>query len=119
MQSAPFVKLGHDSADAVPTTHGLAQLHTPETKVQVPGAKKSGLGAMLAAGFEIVSAGVFLAGGGLLTIVVGVGATVVGVTTVVGGVVVEGLFEPFDTVRDLVIEDLVATIECRTTSTLA
>jgi hypothetical protein len=65
--------------------------------VHVPGARKFGLGAMLAAGFDMesVGAGGFETGG-LLMVVVVVGATVVGVTTVVGGgVVVVGLVEPF------------------------
>jgi hypothetical protein len=80
----------------------LAQLQTPEPNVHVPGARKSGLGAMLAAGFEMesVGAGGFV-GGELFSVVVVVGATVVGVTTVVGGgVVVVGLVEPIGFERE-------------------
>jgi hypothetical protein len=85
-------------------THGLAQLQTPDPNVHAPGAKKSGLGAMLADGFEIERAGVLLTGA-LLTVVVVVGATVVGVTTVVGGgVVVVGFGEPFPVERDLCVD---------------
>ena len=86
----------------MPTTQGLAQLHTLEPNVQVPGARKFGLGAILAAGFEMesVGAGGFVTGG-LFSVVVVVGATVVGVTTVVGGgVVVVGFVEPFGFERE-------------------
>jgi hypothetical protein len=63
---------------------------------------KSGLGAMLAEGFEMESAGAFFTG----TVV---GATVVGVTTVVGGgVVVVGLGEPFEFEPDF-FREVVAT----------
>jgi hypothetical protein len=81
----------------------LAQLQTPAPKVHVPGARKFGLGAMLADGFEMESTGAgALVGGGLLIVVVVVGATVVGVTTVVGGgVVVVGLVEPIEFEREL------------------
>jgi hypothetical protein len=59
---------------------------------------------MFADGFEIVEVDAFVTGG-LLTVVVVVGATVVGVTTVVGGgVVVVGLEEPFELVRELLVE---------------
>ena len=83
----------------IPTTHGFAQLQTPEPNVHVPGARKFGLGAMLADGFEIDSAGALVTR--LFIVVVVVGATVVGVTTVVGGgVVVVGLVEPFEFERE-------------------
>jgi glutamate synthase domain-containing protein 3 len=70
--------------------------------VHVPAARKFGLGAMLADGFEIESAGAFVTGG-VLMVVVGVGATVVGVTTVVGGGVVVGP-EPSELERDVCVE---------------
>jgi hypothetical protein len=95
----------------VPTTHGFAQLQTPEAKEQAPGARKFGLGAMLADGFEIESAGALVTG---LIVVVGVGATVVGVTTVVGGgVVVVGLAEPFEFEREWLVVDEATTREWR------
>jgi hypothetical protein len=84
----------------------LAQLQTPDAKLHVPGARKFGLGAMLADGFEIERGGAFVTGG-LFTVVVVVGATVVGVTTVVGvGIVVVGLGEPFDVDRDFGVPDV-------------
>jgi hypothetical protein len=77
----------------------------------VPGAKKSGLGAMLPDGFEIESAGALVTG---LIVVVGVGATVVGVTTVVGvGVVGVGLVEPFGLGRTWLVVEEVTMWECR------
>lgn len=116
----------------MPTTHGSAQLQTPDPKVHVPAARKFGLGAMLAAGFVISGAGALVTGGlltvvvvtGRLTVVVDamvvvvVGATVVGVTTVVGvGVVVVGLDEPFVVGRELLVEEAM-TCEWRTATAL-
>jgi hypothetical protein len=92
----------------------LAQLQTPETKEQAPGARKLGLGAILPEGFEMANVGALT--GGLLTVVVVVGATVVGVTTVVGGgvgMVVVGLEEPFEFECDAGVSVFATTRECR------
>ena len=81
--------------------------------MHVPVAKKSGLGAMLPDGFEIVS-GADLVTVGLFNVVVVVGATVVGVTTVVGGgVVVVGLEEPVEFERDWALAVLATACEWR------
>ena len=94
-------------------THGLAQVQIPVVKLHAPATRKSGLGAMLFAGFVIVSAGAF-AGGGLFTVVVVVGATVVGVTTVVGvGTVVVGLLEAVDVEREVEVGLFETTWRCR------
>jgi hypothetical protein len=81
--------------------------------VHVPGARKSGLGAILADGLEIERGGALVTGG-LFTVVVVVGATVVGVTTVVGGgVVVVGLLEPLEFDREFCVGLLARTCDRR------
>jgi hypothetical protein len=121
VHATPFVYPGHVSALAVPATQGLAQLQTPEPNEHAPGARKFGLGAMLAAGFEIERT---LVTGGLLIVVVVVGATVVGatvvgVTTVFGGGVVVALGEPFDVDRGFTMDDTATTRECRVSTVMA
>jgi hypothetical protein len=91
----------------------LAQLQTPDANAHAPGARKFGLGVMLADGFEIEKVGALVTGAGaLLIVVVVVGATVVGVTTVVGvEVVAVGFGEPCPVVRDFGVATNVTTRE--------
>jgi hypothetical protein len=76
VQAVALVKPGHERPEAVPTTQGLSQLHVPLVSAHGPVWRKSGFGAMLAAGFEIVSAGGVTVGA-LITVVVVTGAMVV------------------------------------------
>lgn len=62
VHATPFVKPGHDSPVADPATQGFAQVQAPDTNVHEPGARKSGLGAMLVDGFEIEKVGALVTG---------------------------------------------------------